>query len=98
MDWQEFISFRKMVTPIIIKFLFWAGVGVSVLIGLFTILSGIIGGFGEGGFASVAFGLLCGPIFIVVGILSVRIYTELLILAFQIHDSLNDIKNLLEKK
>lgn len=98
MNWQDFLSFRKMVTPLIIKFLFWIGVAVSVLTGMLTILSGIISGFGDGGFASVALGFFCGPVLMVMGILTVRIYTELLIVVFQINETLTDIKNVLEKQ
>jgi len=35
---------------------------------------------------------------IVLGVLSVRVYSELLILVFQIHDTLVDIKDLLAQR
>jgi uncharacterized membrane protein (UPF0136 family) len=87
-----------MVTPLIIKILFWVGVAISVLFGLGTMVGGVIGGIGGDSLGAVLGGLCTGPLIIVVGILSVRIYSELLILAFQIHDTLVDIKNQLAQR
>ena len=98
MDWQDFINFRRMITPVIIKFLFWLGVATSVILGLFTFLGGLVFGLGDGGIFFLAIGCLIGPAIIVFGILSVRLITELLILAFQTHDTLVDIRSLLENQ
>jgi hypothetical protein len=93
MNLQDFLNFRKMVTPVIIKILFWIGVAISVLFGLGIFFGGLIGGISDGSFGAVLGGLFGGPIAIVLGIISVRIYAELLILAFQIHAALIDIKD-----
>ena len=53
---------------------------------------------GIAGFGAVAGGLCSGPLIIVLGVLSVRVYSELLILVFQIHDTLVDIKDLLAQR
>lgn len=98
MNWQDFLSFRRMVTPWIIKILFWVGLGISVLAGVFVFFGGIIGGITDGDFGTVIGGLIGGPIVILLGVVSVRIYSELLILAFQINETLADIKNLLERR
>ena len=57
-------------------------------------MGGVIGGLREENFLLVVGGLVV----ILLGILSVRIYAELLILAFRINETLTDIKVLLEKK
>jgi hypothetical protein len=98
MNWKSFLNFEKMVTPLILKALFWLGVGASVLSGLAVLFSGLASAFNRGGFGAALGGLIGGPLVIILGILSTRIYTELLILAFQINDSLTDIKHLLEKE
>ncbi|OWZ84672.1 DUF4282 domain-containing protein [Natranaerobius trueperi] len=84
---REFVSFNKMITPTIIKIIFWIGVAVSIFIGLSSIVSGMAAQFG-GGF-QVFFGL----IILVVGPLTSRVYCELLIVIFKMHESLNNIDN-----
>ena len=34
---EDFLKFRKMITPVIIQILFWVGVGISVIAGLVQI-------------------------------------------------------------
>ena len=83
---QDYLTFRRMITPIIIQVLFWIGVGVAVLAGLASLAS-------TGG----AEGLIACLIIVVVGPLMIRIYCELLILMFRINDTLMDIKEGLRK-
>lgn len=79
---EDFLAFRKMLTPIIIQIVFWIGIVVCVLGGLASIISG-------NGLPGL-FMLFLGPIV-------VRIYCELLILLFKMNDTLTDIKNAVEK-
>lgn len=79
---EDFLAFRKMLTPLIIQIVFWLGLIVCVLGGL----AAIIGGNGLPGL----FMLFLGPI-------AVRIYCEILILVFRMNDTLTDIKNAVEK-
>ena len=37
---NEYLSFRKMITPLIIQILFWVGVAASVITGLIIIIVG----------------------------------------------------------
>jgi hypothetical protein len=85
---NDFLSFRKMMTPVIIKIIFWIGVGLSVLGGLITMIIGFTQ-LRYGGVAMV-FGGLAGML---LGPFIVRIWCELLIVIFQINDSLTDIRN-----
>lgn len=89
MDINRFLNFDKMLTPIIIKIVFWIGVGASVLMGLFTVITGLTAHFGGG--AQVVMGLLT----IVLGPLVVRIYCELLIIMFKMHESLAEMKTII---
>ena len=87
---SDFLSFRKMITPIIIQIIFWIGVAFSVIAGLGTIIAGI-GDYG-GGLA-----VLGGLATIIFGPIVVRIYCELLILFFRMNETLTDISNKLDK-
>ena len=77
MNWGDFLSFRKMITPVIIQVVFWLGVVGCVLTGLGALLGG------QG---------LYGLGLIVIGPIVVRIECELLILLFRMHDALQEIK------
>jgi hypothetical protein len=75
---EEFLSFRKMITPLIIQIIFWIGAAVSVILGLGIMFHGTF---------------ILGLMYVILGPLMVRIYCELIILLFRIYDVLNDIKN-----
>ncbi len=77
---QEFLSFRRMLTPVIIKVIFWIGVVVCVIMGLIMIVAPFWGG------AMVL--SLSGVLMLFLGPLAVRIYCELLIVLFSILDEL----------
>lgn len=78
---EDFLAFRKMLTPIIIQIVFWLGLVVCVLGGLATLIGGS----------------LSGLVLLVLGPIAVRIYCEILILVFRMNDTLTDIKNAVEK-
>ena len=102
MNFKAFMSFERMITPILIKILFWVGLGISAIsgVGVFFILlsagfsgdslGGIVGGF--------LLGLIAGVLIFGLGTLVTRVYAELLILAFRINESLTDIKVIMENK
>lgn len=79
-EWlKEASSFDTMITPVVIKIVFWIGVIGCVIggIGMFFNGSGIIGG------------LLC----ILLGPVVVRIYCEIIIVIFKIFQALKQIEN-----
>jgi hypothetical protein len=88
---QEFLSFRKMITPMIIQILFWIGVGLCVLFGLISIGTSFTR---YGGVSTFFTGLML----IVVGPIAVRIYCEIVIIFFRINETLTEIKDGLEAK
>ncbi|HHY21208.1 MAG TPA: DUF4282 domain-containing protein [Bacilli bacterium] len=89
---QKYISFDRMITPTIIKIIFWIAIVFSVITGLGMIVSGLSSYYGSG--AQVFMGIVT----IVVGPLLARVYCELLIVIFKMQESLTDIRSLLEKQ
>lgn len=98
MNWKSFISFERMITPVIIKVLFWIGMILSIIGGLIVFFSGVIAGISDGDFLLILGGLVGGPLSAILGVLMVRIYCELLILFFRINETLTDIKKLLSNR
>jgi hypothetical protein len=89
---EDFLQFRKMITPIIIQILFWVGVAVAV-IGALVVMAMSFSSSGGG-----AIQFLGGLVMLVVGPVIVRVYCELLILFFRMNETLTEIKNGLAKK
>lgn len=81
-----YLSFDKMITPIFIKIAFWVGMIGSIIGGTGLIMSGLLAE--NLGFIQVPVGLFV----LIVGPLIVRIYCELLIILFKMHQSINEIK------
>jgi hypothetical protein len=75
---KDFLTFKKMITPIIIQVLFWLGVAGTVIMGFVSLFSGQI---------------LMGLGMIILGPIGVRLWTEILIVLFKINDNLTEINN-----
>lgn len=97
MKLKNFLNFERMITPVIIKILFWIGLGGVAIGALVVFFGGIISGISDNNFGTVLAGLLGGPIVLALGAIGVRVYSELLILAFRINETLTDIKEALDK-
>jgi hypothetical protein len=82
-----------MITPVIIKILFYVGIVLSIISGVVILIAGIFTAIDQGSVAPALGGLLGAPLAIVMGILISRVYAELLIVVFQIHENLVAIKN-----
>ena len=87
---RDFLAFRTMVTPFIIKIFFWFGVAGCIITGFTKIFraSGPIPGQDIG----------IGLVILVLGPLVVRIYCEILMIFFRINETLTEIKHDLEGK
>ena len=98
---KRFFSFERMITPVIIKILFWIGMVISAIAGIVVFVTGINIAILDGEVTAIIFafllGVLGGILTFVIGALITRIYCELMILAFRINETLTDIKVLLEK-
>jgi len=79
---NDYLAFRKMITPVILKVLFWIGVLFIVIGSLFSMFSGQ--------FWYGLLGLILGPFFL-------RVLFELILVTFQINDNLADIRKNTEK-
>ena len=79
---NEFLTFKKLYTPVLIQVLFWVGVGVCVVEGIGTIAQ-------AGTFRS-GLGIVNGLLILGVGPIAVRVICELLIAVFGIHRSLKE--------
>jgi len=76
---REFLFFETMLTPKIITFVYWLGL-VAVLLSSLGMLFA-----GQGGFMTR---LVTAPLMLVLGAVGVRIWCELLIVLFKIHENL----------
>ena len=90
-DFNDFLSFKKMITPTIIKIIFWIGMAGAV-IGALVMMGSSFGRYGSG-----IGGFFGGLIALVVGPVIVRVYCELLILLFRMNDTLTEINKNLKK-
>ena len=86
---ENFLKFKKMVTPIIIQILFWIGLVTCVIVGIVDITVGVTS---HSGGTTV----LKGIGWLVLVPIGVRIYCEILIVIFSINNTLTDLKNLLK--
>jgi len=85
---SKYINFDEMITPVIIKIIFWIGVIACVIFGLITTFSGIAVMFSPfGGFEGFMM-FIGGLLTIVLGVLGVRVYCELLIIFFKMPENL----------
>jgi hypothetical protein len=74
----DYLAFRRMITPAFIQVIFWVAVVGIVIGGLVTISHGRTG---------------AGLALIVLGPLGVRIYAEILMVIFRIHDNVFAIRS-----
>ena len=79
----DFLTFRRMVTPILIQVVYWI-VTVVMIVGGLVVLVAAPGG------TERALGLAV----LVLGPLVVRVYAEVLLVVFRINETLTDIRNM----
>ena len=102
MKFKDFLSFERMITPVIIKILFYIGLVGSAISGIVVFFGSVGVGISDGGFGNIVLGffggLIGGVLVAFLGALFSRIYAELLILFFRINETLTDIKIKLQAK
>ena len=91
-EMQDYLTFRRMVTPAIIQAIFWILVGLVVRSGVIGLAVSIWTMFADS-FVSGFLGLVLNIVWLVVLPVVIRIYCELVILFFRINETLTDIKN-----
>ena len=98
MNFQALTNFEKMITPTIIKILYYSAIAAAVIAGIVVFFGGIIDGVSGGGIVRILGGLIGGPLVIVLGVLFARVYAELMILAFNIHSHLVAIRDMMANR
>ena len=93
MKTRSFLNFDKMITPVIIKILFYIGIIMELIGGVVVFFGGIIAAFQQNSFGAALGGIIGGPVVAFLGVLMSRVYAELLIVVFQIHENLVAIKH-----
>ncbi len=86
---NDFITFRTMITPVVIQVLFWIGVTLTVLGGLGFMVASLSNG--------SAVGALLGLLYLVLGPLFWRVYCEIIIIFFRVYETLLQIRDKLGK-
>jgi uncharacterized membrane protein (UPF0136 family) len=90
---RSFLNFDSMITPVIIKILFYIGIAAAIIGGVVVFFGGIITAFQQDSFGAALGGIIGGPVLAFMGVLLARVYAELLIVVFQIHENLVAIKH-----
>ena len=80
-DLRDFLTFRRMITPLLIQALFWILSAIVMIIGVVLLIVG------DGPGQRVA-----GFLMIFLGPLAVRVYLEIFMVAFRINETLTDIR------
>lgn len=93
MNSRSFLNFDKMITPVIIKILFYVGIAIAIIGGVMVFFGGIIAAFQQNSFGAALGGIIGGPVVAFLGVLLARVYAELLIVVFQIHEDLVAIRH-----
>ncbi len=83
----DFWAFRRMLAPVIIQIVFWIGVTLIIISGIW----GLVGG-------DDVLERVLALVYLVLGPLLWRVVCEVLILLFRISETLTDIKNNTERK
>ena len=84
----DFLTFRRMITPVLIQVVYWILTVVVVVVGL-----NLLRGGGQTA-RTIGFGpaqRVLGLLILVIGPLVVRVYAELLILFFRMNETLTEI-------
>ena len=80
-DLRDFLTFRRMITPILIQALFWVASVIVIIAGILLLIMG-----------PGALGRVIGVFTILLVPLAVRVYMEIFIVGFRINETLTDIR------
>jgi hypothetical protein len=91
-DMGDILAFRRMITPIIIKIVFWIGLIVILALGIVAIVDGVSN---DSDIGEVIAG---GALILILGPIIWRVLCEILLLTFRIIENLADIRNIIKEK
>lgn len=95
----DFLSFRRMITPVIIQVVYWVLSGMYILGAIIYVVFGFVvtaGGIIDNNIAALFGGFLIIIVAIIAGALLlvyIRIACEITVLFFRMNETLTDIKN-----
>ena len=96
-DVKEFLTFRRMMTPILIQIIFWVGL-VGIIIVSITMIAGVstmrMPSEIQGGRQA---GVVLGIVFLIFGPLYWRVLCETLIVVFRMNENLDKIEKNTQK-
>jgi hypothetical protein len=89
-DFRDLFQWERFITPSIIKIFYWLAVGISILYGLYGVLSGLF---------LIVFNPLSGLFWIIasligvlIGVIFARIISEFVLIMFRINEHLGAIR------
>lgn len=82
---EKILYFDEMLTPKVIQIIYWVTTAIIVLLALKNIFTGIFSSYGG------SYDVLSGLLILIFGPLFNRIWCEILIVIFKIHESLQKI-------
>jgi len=85
MEFGDLFSFDKKIAPSIIKPLYWIGMLLIVLGGIIFFFSGFFGLFTLGFFPGL-WTMITSILFVIFGVLGLRVSAEICLAIFEIHD------------
>lgn len=83
---NQLLTLNNMLTPKIVTVLYWIGIIGMIIMALSTLF-----GFGYGAYTGIGKRLITAVLILVFGCIMVRVYSELLIVIFKIHENLKKI-------
>ena len=93
---KDFLTFKKMITPVFVQIFFWVGIVFILVAGVLIIVNGSSGSYSRYGYGGVPSWI--GFVYIILGPIFWRVVCEGMILIFQIFDSLRRIEQKLDKQ
>ena len=88
----DILAFRRMITPISIKIVFWIGIIGILVLGIVAIVDGVRN---ESDVGEV---IIVGILIWIIGPIIWRVFCEILILTFRIIETLADLRNIITEK
>lgn len=79
---KDFLTFKRMLTPVIIYTLFWVGSLICFVVGIYDLFKGVYG---------------IGLIIFFFGPVAIRVMCEFIILFFRMNETITEINNNIEK-
>jgi hypothetical protein len=90
-DFRDLFQWERFITPSIIKVFYWMAVGISILLGLSGVFSGLLY-MAINPFAGL-FWMIASLIGALIGVVFARIMAEFVLIMFRINEHLGAIRN-----